>query len=58
MNTIQTNDFEKRCDMAFEILCLVACKFNKSFSHNEHERLASKYSLEKLEKTYLILKQA
>ena len=58
MSSKQTNDFEKRCDIAFEILCLVACRFNKSFPHNEHKRLASKYSLEKLEKTYLILNQA
>lgn len=52
MHNIQTNDLEKRLDIAYEILCLVAVKFNKSFPHNYHETLANKYSLAKLNRTY------
>ena len=52
MQNIQTNDIEKRLDVAYEILCLVAVKFNKSYPYNYHETLASKYSLAKLNRTY------
>lgn len=55
MNSLADN-FETKCDIACEILCLVACKYNKSFPDNSHEKLARKYSLEKLQKTYEILK--
>lgn len=52
MQNLQVNDIEKRLDIAYEILCLVAVKFNKSFPHNYHETLANKYSFAKLNKTY------
>lgn len=58
MNTIQANDYEKRLDMAFELLCLAAYKFNKNFLHNEHIKYANQYSLDKLERAYIVLKQA
>lgn len=55
MQNIQTRDIEKKLDIAYEILCLVAMKSNKSFPHNYHEMLANKYSLEKLNSTYQLL---
>lgn len=55
MREMQTNDLEKRLDIACEILCLIAVRFNKSFPHNYHEILANKYSFEKLNRTYQLL---
>lgn len=55
MQNIQTRDIEKKLDIAYEILCIVAVKFNRSFPHNYHETLANKYSLEKLNNAYQLL---
>lgn len=58
MKNIQVNDYEKKLDIAFELLCLVACKFQKSFPHDEHIKYANQYSYDKLKRAYLVLKQA
>lgn len=55
MREVQTNDLEKRLDITYEILCLIAVKFNKSFPHDYHKELANKYSLTKLNNTYQLL---
>lgn len=51
----KTQDIENKLDIAYEILCLVAVKFNKSFPSNYHEKLADKYSFEKVDKAYQML---
>ena len=44
----KTQDIENKLDIAYEILCLVAVKFNKSFPSNYHENLLTSILLKNL----------